>query len=304
MAVSGVMAAHPGKKLIVGAIEHDSVLAPAGLYGASLAPVDGQGVIDIAALERMIDDDTVLVSVMYANNEVGSIQSVRDVSALVDTVRKDRRTAGNTLPLYVHTDAAQAGNHLDLHVSRLGVDLMTLNGGKIYGPKQSGVLYVKGGTVLSPLILGGGQERGLRSGTENVAGAIGFAAALQQAQGMRHDETGRLQNLQQYFIGQLQAAYPKLIINGSLKRRLPNNLHITIPGQDNERLLYALDERGVMAAAGSACSASSDDPSHVLRAIGLSDDEARASLRFTMGRGTSREDIDTAVKALMDILAQ
>ncbi len=166
--------------------------------------------------------------------------------------------------------------------------MMTLNGGKIYGPKQSGALYVRAGTVLEPLILGGGQERGLRSGTENVAAAVGFAKALELAQAVRPKETARLQELSKLFVEGLTKAVPGVIFNHSVKYHLPNNLHATFPGQDNERLLIRLDEAGIMAAAGSACSADSGEPSHVLKAIGLKDADARASLRFTMGRGTTR----------------
>ena len=185
-----------------------------------------------------------------------------------------------------------------MHVARLGVDLMTINGGKIYGPKQSGALYVKAGVTLTPLIDGGGQERGLRSGTENVAAAIGLAAALELVQSGRREEAVRLQALQQDFFKQLEAKLPRAIVNGSRKWRLPNNAHVTLPGQDNERLLIQLDEAGVMAAAGSACSASSETPSHVLRALGLDDAYARASLRFTMGRATGASQLGSAISTL------
>jgi cysteine desulfurase len=182
LAIQGVMRKHPGKKLLVSAIEHDSVMSPAKLWGCQKIRVDGQGILDIADLHSKIDDQTVLVSVMYANNEVGTVQPLRKISQLIEGMRRDRKKAGNNLPLLLHADAAQAGNYLDLHVHRLGADLMTINAGKIYGPKQAGALYVKAGTVLEPLVLGGGQERGLRSGTENVSGAVGLAEALALAQ--------------------------------------------------------------------------------------------------------------------------
>jgi cysteine desulfurase len=234
---------------------------------------------------------------MYANNEVGTIEPLRDVAEIVAKKRAERQGT-HALPLYLHTDACQAANYLDLHVSRLGVDLLTLNGGKVYGPKQSGALYVGAHVQLKPQILGGGQERGLRSGTENVAQCVGLATALEIAQTMRHDETARLQELQAYCFKQLEAELPAVIINGSLKKRLPNNLHITIPGVDNERLLMQLDEAGILAAAGSACSASDEEPSHVLKAMGISEAAAQASLRFTMGRQTTQHDIDTLLAAL------
>ena len=179
---------------------------------------------------------------------------------------------------------------------------MTINGGKLYGPKQSGALYVRGGVVLQPVIGGGGQESGLRSGTENVAGCIGLATALELAQTRRHDEAARLQRLQALFISLLEDAVPDVRINGSRKRRLPNNVHITIPAQDNERLILLLESQGILAAAGSACSAASGEPSHVLRAIGLSDADARASLRFSMGLSTDEDAVRRTVAALQGCL--
>jgi cysteine desulfurase len=178
---------------------------------------------------------------------------------------------------------------------------MTLNGGKIYGPKQSGALFIRSGIALQPQILGGGQERNVRSGTENVAAAIGFAIALDIAQEMRHEEANRLNELQQYFFDTLTKEIPQIVINGSCKKRLPNNVHITIPGTDNERLLVELDEQGILAAAGSACSASDEEPSHVLKSMGISDADAQSSLRLTMGRDTDTATIDRAVAALKQL---
>ena len=302
LAIQGIMHIFPDANMIVSAIEHESVLSPASQFKSKAAPVDKQGIIDVQSLEKLINDHTVLVSVMYANNEVGSIQPISKIAQVIDDVRKKRRKTGNSLPIYLHTDACQAANYLDLHTARLGVDLMTLNGGKIYGPKQSGVLFIKSGTRISPLIFGGGQERGLRSGTENVAASIGFSLALNIAQENRYDEGKRMQALQQYFLEQLENKLPTVIVNGSLKKRLPNNVHITISETDNERLLIRLDEAGILAAAGSACSASSEEPSHVLRAMGVNDKAAQASLRFSMGRYTSKADIDKAVFNLVGII--
>jgi cysteine desulfurase len=287
--------------IVVSAIEHDAVLRPASLYNCRIAPVASDGLVKIPELQSKIDDNTVLVSIMYANNEIGTVQSIKNITQLVKDIRDVRRKQGNTLPLYVHTDACQAANYLDLHVARLGVDLMTLNGGKIYGPKQSGVLYVKAGIELEPLIAGGGQERGLRSGTENVAACVGLAMALDIAQTDRHTEQERMQKLQTLFINQLAEKLPQVIINGSLKKRLPNNVHITLPDQDNERLLLELESQGILAAAGSACSASSEEPSHVLRALGLNDADAQSSLRFTMGRATTEQDIVRTVDVLVEL---
>jgi cysteine desulfurase len=303
LAIHGVIHRFPAGNLVAGAIEHESILAPAQKYNYREAAVHADGRLNFEDLRSKIDDQTVLVSIMYANNEIGTVQPIREISRLLDEVRKQRQATGNKLPLYFHIDACQAANYLDLHAARLGVDLMTLNGGKIYGPKQTGCLYIKAGTILEPLIDGGGQERGLRSGTENVAGAVGFAEALKLAQEMRRDETVRLQILQKKFIDQLQEAVPKVIINGSLKYRLPNNVHITIPGQDNERLLIQLDEAGILPAAGSACSASNEESSHVLHALGLDDAAARASLRFTMGRQTTAKMINKTIHTLEKLIS-
>lgn len=302
LVIRGVQEQYPEGTILVSSIEHDSVLAPARALGCKEIPVTSQGVVAIDAYKQLMDDKTVLISVMYANNEIGSIQPVHQIALHVADVRRQRQKAGNKLPIYLHTDAAQAAIYLDLHVARLGVDFMTLNGGKIYGPKQTGILFADSHARFRPQILGGGHERGLRAGTENVAGAIGFSKALTLVQGRRQEEGARLQALQAYFIDSLQEHIPNIIINGSRKHRLPNNVHITIPGTDNERVLMALDEVGILCAAGSACSASNEEPSHVLRAMGISDSDAQSSLRFSMGRQTDKMTIDQAVKALASII--
>jgi cysteine desulfurase len=303
LAIFGVAKRYPGSNVIVSAIEHESVLAPARVVGAKVAPVTGNGIVDIAKLIRLVDDRTVLVSVMYANNEIGTIQPLRQIAEALKAIRRERQLKGNKTPLFFHSDAAQAANYLDLHVAGLGVDLLSLNGGKIYGPKASGVLYISTGLKLVPLIFGGGQERDLRSGTENVPSIIGFAKALELVQGRRRDEAKRLQILQNLFIELVAEQIPAAVVNGSAKSRLPNNIHLTFPGQDNERLIYALDEAGILAAAGSACSASHQVPSHVLLACGLTAEAARASLRFTMGQTTSEADVRRTVAELAKLLS-
>lgn len=322
LAIHGVLQQFPEGNIVVSAGEHDSVLRPAKQYDCRKLDLNAQGHVDSKRLRGHIDDNTVLVSVMYANNETGAVQPIAQLARYIRQIRRERVAAGNRRPLYFHTDACQAANYLVLAKSRLGVDLMTLNGGKLYGPKQSGCLFVAAQVLLCPQILGGGQERGLRSGTENVAQAIGFAYALEQAQRRREHETARLRDLQVYACHRLYQQVPGLLVTGSLQERmpaaevadtvadhlaslsesrgpvLPNFLHVRIPGADNERLIMELDERGIMAAAGSACSASSDEPSHVLMAMGLSVAEAQSSLRFTMGRATTRAQIDRLVEAL------
>lgn len=303
LAIQGVLARYPQSSVVTSAVEHDSVLAPVrrfSRFSEVSVTTDGRVIVDV--IRQAITDDTVLVNVMYANNEVGTIQPLRDIAELLQEVRRDRRQAGNDLPLYFHTDACQAANYLDLHVSRLGIDMMTLNGGKMYGPKQTGALYIAGHVQLEPLLLGGGQERNRRSGTENVPGIIGFAAALDEAQEKRREETKRLTEVQKKAFDLCEQKIPGCMINGSRKHRLPNNIHITIPGQDNERLIVELEQRGILVAAGSACSASSEEPSHVLRAMGVRDHAARSSLRLTMGRQTTEQDVRTVIETLAEIV--
>ncbi|MDQ3065127.1 MAG: cysteine desulfurase [bacterium] len=300
LAIRGVMEQFPDANCIVSSIDHDAVLVAAKKYEHKIAPVMPDGRLDLAELVRLINDATVLISIIYANNEIGTIQPMHDIAKELDKIRQLRQESGNDLPLYLHTDACQAANTLPLLVNTLGVDLMTLNGGKIYGPKQSGILYVKTGTKLKAQIVGGGQERSLRSGTENVPAIIGFARALYETAEIKTDENQRLKLLQAYFIDYLGQKVPSALINGSLKHRLSNNIHITLSGFDNETLMMRLDEAGFMVATGSACSASSDEPSHVLKAIGLSDENARSSLRISLGRQSSEAEI----KQLLDTLAR
>lgn len=299
LAMQGVLREFPGKHVVTTAIEHEAVLATTQLFNHTVAGVPESGVVRVDDVLAAITDETVLVSVMMANNEIGTIQPIKNLAIGLEAIRKQR---SNGLPLYLHTDAAQAATTLDVHVSRLGIDLMTLNGGKMYGPKQSGILYVRTGVRMQPLIHGGGQERGLRSGTENVAFAVGFAEALDIAQIQRKDESHRLANLRNNLQTIIQGAVPDIIINGDQKHRLPHNLNVTLPGLDGEAAVLYLDNAGVQASTGSACSIGSDEPSHVLLAIGRSAAEANASLRFTLGRNTTEADITAAAQIIVTTL--
>jgi cysteine desulfurase len=302
LAIHGVMRRFPDTNLVVSAVEHEAVMEPAKQYNCRILPVKPDGRVDIAKLESLIDGRTVLVSVMLANNEVGTVQPVREIARLLQAIRKKRSRQDNPLPLYFHTDACQAAGLLDIHASRLGVDMMTINGGKIYGPKQSGALFVSSFVRLSPLIHGGGQERGLLSGTENVPGIIGLAAALDKVQEAKVEESKRLGGLQKLFYTELKMHIPQATVTGSTDQRLPNNVHVIIPGADNERLLYGLDSRGVQAATGSACSAADTEPSRVLTAMGVREDDARGSLRFSLGRFSTEDGVRSAVSALASLL--
>jgi len=307
LAIQGVLRAHPDTHWVTTPIEHDAVLGcvePMRREGheSAIAPVRPNGIVDVAALEAAITDQTVLVSVMMANNEIGTIQPVADIAKLVQRIRQERAQRNIQRPLYLHTDATQAVNYLDLHVTRLGVDLLTLSGSKMYGSKGTGLLYVRQGTELEPLMYGGGQERGRRSGTENVAGVVGLARALELAQTERVAEGHRLVPLRDQLIRELQMAFPDMLLNGDPKRRLPNNINLTIPGAEGEAMVLYLDQAGILASTGSACSSGDLDPSHVLLALGRTAAEANASLRLTFGRSTDQSAADTLLEVLPSIV--
>lgn len=303
IAIHGIMSQFSGKKLIISAIEHEAIIEPSKIYQSVQIPVNSKAEINIEAFEAAIDDNTVLVSIMYANNEVGTIQPIKEIAEIIKQKKRSRSDRGIKVPLYLHTDACQAASHLDLHVSRLGVDLMTINGGKIYGPKQSGALYVRAGIALNSFILGGGQERGIRSGTENTAGIIGFATALKVAREKSASEKKRLESLRDDCFKKLQEGIPEIVLFGHMKKRLPHNVSFAIPGIDNERLMMLLDEHGFRVATGSACQAASAEPSHVLRAMGVDGSVSRSSIRLSFGRETTQEGINALVGALKSAIS-
>ncbi len=291
IAIHGVMQQFPDSKVVAASTEHESVLQSVGRYEHVIAPVLPNGNVDQVELEKLIDDQTSLVTIAYANNEIGTIQPIPQISQIIQKVRAARARLGNDLPLYFHTDASQTAGYLDLHASRLGVDLMTLNGAKIYGPKQTGILYSKVGTQLRSPFTGGGQEGGIRSGTENVPGIIGFAAALDLVQADRRENQAKDAALRDELQRRIVAALPDTVVNGNPKRRLPNSLHLSWAGVDGERLVLLLDEQGVMAATGSACAANKQTASDVLQACGFSDDLLQGSLRLTVGEPTTPDDV-------------
>lgn len=290
LAIYGVMSQYPGANCIISAIEHDAVSEPAKQYKCKVAPVDEFGRLDLGALETLIDDKTVLVSVQYANNEVGTIQSLREISALLAKERKRRGVTG--LPLFFHSDAAQAPNYLSISAKSLGLDMMSLNSGKVYGPKGAGCLFVDSHCELKPLLLGGGQEYGLRSGTENTAGIIGFASALRRAHQSRPDESKRIEMLRAKLIEGLVS------LGGELNGRgetLPNIINVSFAGVDNERLVMFLDTHGIAVATGSACHAAKNIASKVLIAMGK-EALSKSSIRISLGRYSN----ETTVAKLLE----
>lgn len=302
LAINGVIGQYGGT-VATSRIEHTAVVESARRQDVSWINVDTRGFITESAVQAAISDETTLVSVGYVNNELGTVQPLRAIAQCIDNIRHDRMARGVKQPLLFHTDASQAAGLLDISVSRLGVDLMTLNSGKCYGPKQVGLLWARGGIELSPLIVGGGQEKSLRAGTENVAGVIGFAEALSIAVSKRNTESRRIAQLRDT-LQQKLAGIDGIVINGHPKQRAPHILHISFPRLDGERAVFALDERGVMAATGSACAANKGTRSSVLKAVGMSDEMTDGSLRFSLGRFTTEEEIDRAGNSIIDVINQ
>jgi cysteine desulfurase len=307
-----------GNHLIVSSIEHASLMEPCEQlakegFKITYLPVDKFGLVNPERVKKAITDKTILVSVMYANNEVGTIEPVAEIGRLISHLNKERAVKLPSPRIYFHTDAVQAANYLELNVNRLHADLLTLNASKIYGPKGAGLLYKKRGLKIKPLIWGGGQERGWRGGTENVAAIVGLAAALRLVQASREKEATRLRGLRDYFWqGLKRLPLPQgeragvrawdLKLNGHPEFRLPNNLHISLPGIDGEALLIYLDEAGVQCSTGAACSLIEESSSRVLKAIGVPKEQIQSSLRFTLGRSTTKREIDQVLKILPAII--
>ncbi len=291
--------------LVSDAIEHESVLACLAAREHTVVGVEGDGRVSPQAISRAITPRTELVSVSLANGEIGTVQPVRDIAAVVRAERAHRLEEGDMRPLWLHTDASQAALALSVNVSSLGVDMMTLSASKIYGPKQVGLLWAADGIALAPLVAGGGQERGIRSGTENVAGIMGFARAFEIAAAERPAETKRLAALRSRMERALISAFPQAQVSGprNARLRLPGLLHISFPGIDARRLVLLLGQAGVLAATGSACAASKMRVSHVLSAIGMDERTAAGSLRMTLGRATTRDEADRATKIIIDAVS-
>ena len=275
------------------ATEHDSVRKVAEKHdGASIA-VDKNGRILLDDLKAKITDETMLISVALANNELGTIQPLSEIAAIIRKVRLDRLSRGIKQPLYLHSDASQALNLLNVNVARLGVDLLTLNAAKIYGPKGVGCLYVSHDVKLSPLFVGGGQEGGLRSGTENVPGVIGFAKAVEDTAAHLNGNRKKYAQWKQILLSELQGYE---LVNK--KHSLDNFVVLCYNGIDAERLIFLLEEKGVYVSTGAACAASKGEKSHVLSAIGLSDSEIAGSLRLTLGETNTKEQIHEAARLI------
>jgi len=286
-----------GNHIITTAIEHHAVLHACEFletqgFEVTYLPVDKEGIVKVEELKKSIRPETILVSIMYANNEIGTIQQIKEISRIIKS--------SNHSVLF-HTDACQAAGFYKLNVDDLGVDLLTINGSKIYGPKGIGILYIRQGTAINSIIHGGGQEKGRRAGTENVAGIVGLAKALELAQSDREKESKRLIKLRDKLIKGL-LKIDKVFLNGHATKRLPNNVNITVLDIEGEAMLLHLDEQGIAASSGSACTSGSLDPSHVILALGHPYEVAHGSLRFSLGHCNSEKDVDYVLEVLPPII--
>ncbi len=309
LAIFGSLTAiqYPKGEVVTLATEHLSVRQPLAAVQAQghtvyNAELDESGRVNVAAFAQLITPHTVLVSLNMATPEVGTVQPLRQISQIIQAERQRRQVAGSQLPLVFHTDASAVLGLLAVSIDRYALDLVTISSAKLYGPSGIGALYVRSGTPLVPLLLGGGQEASRRAGTENVPGAVGLARALALAESQRHSETRRLAALRDQLWTELQDI-PGVVCNTSLKYALPNTLNISIPGRDGEDLVLALDARGFAVATGAACAESQRQPSHVLMALGFDQARAQGSLRITLGRQTDESAVRSLAQAIREILA-
>ena len=309
LAIFGIAKAYQknGKHIIVSRIEHKAILEAVKKlekegFKITYLNVDSKGIVKISELKKALRPDTILVSIMYANNEIGTIQPISEISKIIINFKNRQiQIPKIQIPIF-HTDACQAIGALPLKINELGVDLLTLNGSKIYGPKGIGCLYKAKEIKLEPIIIGGGQENNLRAGTENVALIVGLAEALKLSEKFKKRESQRLRNLRNYFIKNILKSIPNCQLNGHSEKRLPNNINISISNVEGKALVLMLDKFNIFTSTGSACASYDLNLSHVLLAIGLSSELARGNLRFTLGRKTTRGDINYVLKILPKII--
>lgn len=290
-----------GNHILISAIEHKAVLeatqqlAKEGFIIERI-PVDAFGVVDVRDCIGRVNEKTILISVMYANNEIGTIQPIKELSRALSVKRKE-----GIYPIF-HTDACQAAGYLSLNVKELDVDLLSLNGSKIYGPKGVGALYRKKCVPMQAIIFGGGQEAGLRSGTESLPHIVGFQEALSRVELKKEKEVARIVALRDECLKSLRETLPFFVLNGHPKERLPNNIHISIPDIEGESMVLMLDALGIAVATGSACSSQDLQVSHVLQAINQDPLLMHGSLRITLGEATTKNECDYFVKALFTVV--
>ena len=291
-----------GSHVITSSVEHHAVLHACQFlenvgFDVTYLPVDGDGIVSAESVYNSINEDTTLVTLMYANNEIGAINPITEIAKAVKIRSQELHRT-----IVMHTDAVQAAGFLSLDVRELGVDMLSLSGHKFYGPKGSGVLFLKRGTPFLPLIVGGGQERERRSGTENIAAIVGLATALKTANDSRHSNSEHCMSLRDEIIRRVTTEIPSVSLNGGNTNRLPNNVNFAFEGVEGESILLGLDMAGIAASSGSACSSGSLEPSHVLLALGQTAELARSSLRITLGKDNTHEEIDYLISTLSDLV--
>ena len=288
--------------IITSAIEHKAILEPCrnlkekGLAEITYLPINESGLVEINSFKKAIKKNTKLISIMYANSEIGTIEPIEEISALIRKINSKRNEK-----IIFHTDAVQAVNYLNCDVQKLGVDSLSLSGHKIYGPKGIGALYIRNGISISPLIRGGGQEKNMRSGTENVPGIVGLGEAIKKVQDCKI-KIDSIKKLRNKLITGILRDIPDSQLNGSLKKRLPNSAHISFSGAEGESIVMELSQRNIFVSTGSACASNSLSPSHVLTALGLSHEQSHCSVRFTLGKYTTNNDINFVLKILPGII--
>jgi len=285
-------------QIITSSIEHDAILEPCKKLSENgvdvdYLPVDQFGSVTPLELKNHLSENTCLVSIMYANNEVGTIQRISEIAKIC-----------NDEKIPFHTDAVQAVGKVPIDVKELGIDFLSISSHKLYGPKGIGALYIKNGLEINPVILGGGQESGLRSGTENVANIVGFGKACEIAKNNLAENTTHVKKLRDLLVEKVLSEIPEVTLNGDPQLRLPNNAHFTFLGVNGEDLIIKLDEYGIAASTGSACSVNTQRASHVLQAMGFSHEQITGSLRLTMGIFNNEHEIDQTVTSLKKIVEE
>lgn len=309
--------------IITSTIEHPSVLEPirhlerTGKARVTYIPVSKEGIVRVQDIREALSEDTILVSIMYANNEIGTILPIKEIGRAIDEWKRENGRTFNEYP-YLHTDACQAANYLNLDVVRLKCHLMTVNGSKCYGPKGTALLYKREGLRLGEVLFGGGQERGLRSGTENAPSLYAFGVALREAYEMRERESARLRDVRDYAYEELQKSIQGITFYGAWdeytsyngarvlhdEKRLPNNINCRIPGISSDEMIIRLDAKGFAVSHKSACASSETDGSYVIEALGAFREEALQNIRITLGRDTTKGDMDALVRAMKEIQEQ
>ena len=297
-ALNGIAMKNPSSKIITSLIEHDAILEPCKKlskngFDIDYISVDSFGMINPVDIENTISEKTCLVSIMFGNNEVGTIQPIVEIAKIC--------SKHNVL---FHTDAVQAVGKVPINVKELGIDLLSISSHKLYGPKGIGALYIKNGISIDPVILGGGQEHGLRSGTENVANIVGFGKACEIAQNNLSENISHTKKLRDILVKKIFNEIPKVTLNGHSQSRLPNNAHFTFLGVNGEDLIIKLDEHGIAASTGSACSVNTQKASHVLESMGFSLEQITGSLRLTMGIFNDEKEIEQTVDSLKEIIQE